>query len=115
MHVHARQRPSCVAISVTALIASLCTACGPASQPAPQGETPSELGVLTQAVCADGPTLEGMDVSRFNGAIDWAGVKAAGKRFAIIQAGRGTSPDPRFEYNWAQAKANGIIRGTYLR
>src|SRR5688500_9640649 len=98
----------------TALALALMTvvsACGPELVSAEELQT----GEVEAEVCAAGPTVEGIDVSRYQGSIDWAGVKAAKKTFAIIQAGRGTSPDPQFAANWAGAKANGIIRGTYLR
>ncbi len=98
-----------LALSVLCVV----SACGPELS---QGGDALETGQLESEICADGPTtVEGIDVSRFQGPINWAGVKSAGKKFAIIQAGRGTSPDPQFAANWAGAKANGIIRGTYLR
>jgi len=67
-------------------------------------------------VCADGPTIEGIDVSRFQGTIDWAKVAGAGKKFAWIQISRSlTDIDAKFEFNFAGAKANGILRGAYQR
>jgi lysozyme len=76
------------------------------------------LGETSQqaAVCADGPTTFGIDVSRFQGDINWAQVKGAGVKFAWIQISRSlTDIDVKFPYNWAQAKANGILRGAYQR
>jgi len=68
------------------------------------------------SVCADGPTIEGIDVSRFQGTIDWAKVAGAGKKFAYIQISRSlTDIDAKFPFNWAGAKANGILRGAYQR
>lgn len=61
--------------------------------------------------------MKGIDVSRHNGAIDWKSVKASGKcEFAILRAGYGKSisqKDPKFEWNYAGAKAQGIPVGAY--
>lgn len=58
----------------------------------------------------------GMDVSEFQGAIDWAQVKAGGTQFAFIRIGGiGTSgnsfADKTFATNWPQARMAGVIRG----
>lgn len=56
----------------------------------------------------------GIDVSHWQGAIDWAKVKAAGKDFAIIKASEGTTwTDSRFAGNWRETKQEGIVRGAY--
>jgi lysozyme len=68
------------------------------------------------AVCADGPTVYGIDVSRFQGTIDWQKVKDSGVVYAYIQISRSvTDLDPKFEYNWRRAKEVGILRGAYQR
>ena len=59
---------------------------------------------------------KGIDVSHWQGAIDWAKVKAAGIQFAIIKSGgsdAGFYTDPRWEENYKGAKANGIAVGAY--
>jgi GH25 family lysozyme M1 (1,4-beta-N-acetylmuramidase) len=95
----------------TAVLLLLSLGCGPELSP----EEPLDTASVESEICASGSTVEGIDVSRYQGTINWGGVGTSGKKFAIIQAGRGTSPDPEFARNWAGAKANGIIRGTYLR
>lgn len=56
----------------------------------------------------------GIDVSEFNGRLDWAKIKAAGIRFAIIRSGYGvTHVDPQFAANLAGAVSNGIPVGVY--
>jgi lysozyme len=58
----------------------------------------------------------GIDISHWQGAIDWAKVKAAGIQFAIIKSGgsdAGFYTDPRWEENYKGAKANGIAVGAY--
>ena len=60
----------------------------------------------------------GIDVSRYQGDIDWAQVAASGVKFAIIRAGSQNSGgpyiDPYFEQNYAGAKAAGIAVGAYI-
>ena len=58
--------------------------------------------------------LFGIDVSHHQGAIDWAKVKAAGVHCCFMKATEGsTFKDKRFDFNWNQAKAHGILRGAY--
>lgn len=60
--------------------------------------------------------FRGIDVSHWQGAIDWAKVRAAGIQFAIIKAGgsdAGLYTDPKWEENYREAKANGIAVGAY--
>ncbi len=59
---------------------------------------------------------KGMDVSRYQGWVDWPTVKAAGFTFAIVRAGYGrlaTQQDPDFARNCRQAKAAGLTLGCY--
>jgi lysozyme len=65
-------------------------------------------------VCASGPTLKGIDVSVYQGTIDWAKVKAGGLAYAFIRVSDGVnSPDSKFVANWAGAKNAGVLRGVY--
>lgn len=58
--------------------------------------------------------VRGIDVSRYQGVVDWAAVAAAGIDFAFIKATEGTDlRDPRFADNWAGAAAAGVRRGAY--
>lgn len=58
--------------------------------------------------------VRGIDVSKYQGEIDWSAVKAAGIGFAFIKATEGTDRvDERFQINWAGAKAAGVARGAY--
>ena len=60
---------------------------------------------------------KGIDVSKWNGEIDWRKVKNAGIDFAIIREGYGKeSPnqiDKKFEENYNGAKNNGVNVGVY--
>ena len=60
---------------------------------------------------------KGIDVSTWQGKIDWKQVKGAGIRYAILRSSFG-SPDPsqvdnQFENNYKGAKAAGIPVGAY--
>ena len=57
-----------------------------------------------------------IDVSTWQGSIDWKRVKAAGYGHAIIRAGFGrevSQVDNRFEQNYKNAKAAGVVLGVY--
>jgi lysozyme len=66
---------------------------------------------------ADGdcsPGLRGIDVSTFNGPVDWAQAVDSGLSFAFAKASEGlTIHDDRFAANWAGMKASGVVRGAY--
>jgi lysozyme len=65
-------------------------------------------------VCGDGPTVKGIDVSYYQGTIDWAQVRGDGVEFAFIRATDGLGYiDSTFEQNWEGARAQGILRGAY--
>lgn len=61
----------------------------------------------------------GIDVSRYNGAIDWARVKRSGVDFVLLRSsiGDGTEiisgQDIRFAYNIVEAKKAGLMVGAY--
>jgi len=58
--------------------------------------------------------LEGIDVSHWQGTIDWTKVAASGKAFAIIKATDSYDyTDPMYATNHAQAKAAGMWTGAY--
>ncbi len=55
----------------------------------------------------------GIDVSKWQGDIDWGKVKRSGVGFAIIRLGFGRRLDRRFHANMRNAKLNGIPCGVY--
>ncbi len=58
--------------------------------------------------------VQGIDVSAWQGDIDWEKVRAAGTQFAYIKATEGGDHlDPKFLQNWYGAKRAGIARGAY--
>lgn len=68
---------------------------------------------------ANKPLYSGIDVSQWQGKIDWVQAKAAGVQFAILRAGYGDALsypgqyDPTFEYNYSECKRLGIPVGAY--
>jgi GH25 family lysozyme M1 (1,4-beta-N-acetylmuramidase) len=57
---------------------------------------------------------EGIDISHWQGTIDWVKVAAAGKRFAFMKASEDIDyVDVTYPANRAAANANGIIIGAY--
>jgi GH25 family lysozyme M1 (1,4-beta-N-acetylmuramidase) len=74
-----------------------------------------DVGVAEEglSVCPGKTTLEGVDVSTYQGTIDWAKVKASGRAFAITRVGDGLGGDNTFAANWAGIKSAGMVRGAY--
>lgn len=58
--------------------------------------------------------VHGIDVSKYQGNIDWEKVRQAGVSFAWIKATEGGDHlDGKFKTNWDNAKAAGVLRGAY--
>ncbi len=86
--------------ALPALLALLLAACG--GQQA-EIERPQRL---------DG--LQGVDVSHFQGTVDWATVQKNGIHFAYLKASEGLhTTDQQFARNWADTKAAGVKPGAY--
>jgi len=82
------------------------------------GGTPTResLGSSNQslAVCPGSATVLGVDVSEYQGTVDWTSVRSSGRTFAIARVSDGTgNPDSRFATNWSGIKAAGMVRGAY--
>jgi lysozyme len=93
---------------VAAGAASSVAACGSSSEDA----CSSNASALT--VCAKGAVIKGVDVSYYQGTIDWVKVKGAGIDFAISRVSDGVGfIDPKFAANWPASKKAGLVRGTY--
>lgn len=81
---------------------------------------PSRYGAKGDAKPHDGVAtahrlpIHGIDVSKWQGSIDWASVRSAGTQFAFIKATEGGDHlDERFIENWHGAKRAGVPRGAY--
>jgi lysozyme len=58
--------------------------------------------------------VHGIDVSKYQGDIDWNAVAGSGVKFAWIKATEGGDHlDAKFQANWEGAKAAGVPRGAY--
>lgn len=96
--------------------------CGKSESPVP--ETPRETPVEEAVTGWEGdPPYRYIDVSRYQGAIDWAQVAAAGYKGAMLKTvstnhklskrADGLYIDPTFEDNYRNAKAAGLDVGVY--
>jgi GH25 family lysozyme M1 (1,4-beta-N-acetylmuramidase) len=93
----------------------LCAAVFPGSAAAPAIKTQKAADAIEGGV-------KGIDVSRYQGQINWRSVAGDGIEFAFIRASIGNvlsgqgyvlNPDPYFEYNAQQANRYGIKVGAY--
>jgi lysozyme len=81
--------------------------------PTPKPPTPTPTILLTKS-CPAGSVMEGVDVSHYNGTVNWKQVRASGRTFAYAKATEGTSfVDQTFSQNYAAIKAAGLVRGAF--
>ncbi len=66
-----------------------------------------------RARCARGKPLRGIDVSKWQGDIDWEAVRGDGVHFAFMRVSDGVDLDPTFARNWSETARVGIARGAY--
>lgn len=58
--------------------------------------------------------VHGIDVAKYQGAIDWQRARRSGVSFAFIKATEGGDHlDEQFKKNWAAARRSGVLRGAY--
>ncbi|WP_167441795.1 GH25 family lysozyme [Amycolatopsis echigonensis] len=63
---------------------------------------------------ASGVTTPGMDVSHYQGTVDWGAAAGNGAKFAYMKATESTTyVDPQFTANYAGSANAGILRGAY--
>jgi lysozyme len=79
------------------------------------GDRGERIGTDREAnVCATAATLEGVDVSVYDGKVDWTQLKSSGRAFGIAKASEGASlADGEFATNWPAMKSAGIVRSAY--
>jgi len=86
----------------------------PSSSPQPSDSPPPSATPSPSPAPLPGPVLEGIDVSHWQGAIDWPQVAGSGKRFVIMKATQGQSfLDPMYAANHAGARSVGLAVGAY--
>jgi lysozyme len=95
-----------------ALASALAAGCGPhPSDPMETGPRRSQAALTS---CPSGAVLQGVDVSGYDGAVDWRAAASGGIRFGIARISDGTAfPDSTFPTNWAAMLDAGVIRGAY--
>lgn len=75
------------------------------------GAVSLSTGVVTTP---DDHPIKGIDVSKYQGTVNWSAVRASGAAFAFIKSTEGGDRiDDRFAENWANAQAAGMPRGAY--
>ena len=95
-------------------LAMVLAACGANNGTKPTSE--GKVGSFAQALtsCPGSSTVSGIDVSSYQGSINWGQVKSAGVTLAYVKATEGTNwTDPTFGPNWSGTKGAGVIRGAY--
>ena len=71
-------------------------------------------GSAALKTCAQGTTITGVDVSVYQGNVNWSQIKGSGRQFAFVRISDGlNSPDTKFAQNWPGMKAAGMVRGAY--
>ena len=86
----------------------------PTATPAPTATPTAAPTASPSPSPSPGSYLDGLDVSVWQGTIDWSRVAAAGKRFAIIRASAGTlTSDTRYAANRSGAKGAGLKIAAY--
>jgi lysozyme len=99
---------ACALLACTGVGASGCS-----SESDSKGECLGESAAALRT-CAKGPTLTGIDVSYYQGTVNWTSVKSSGRAFAFARVSDGLNfPDSKFAANWPAMKTAGIIRGAY--
>jgi len=65
-------------------------------------------------VCGGGQVVRGIDVSKWQGTVDWHRVKGDGMVFGVARVSDGLNyPDAYFARNWKEMRKEGLIRGVY--
>jgi GH25 family lysozyme M1 (1,4-beta-N-acetylmuramidase) len=71
------------------------------------------VDAAARRVCASGDTVEGIDVSYWQGDVDWDRVARTDLEFAIVRVSDGGFADPEFADNWSELRRVGLVRGAY--
>jgi lysozyme len=80
------------------------------TEPAPSDAAPPSPDTM----CADGTTLKGIDVSKWQADINWGAVAGDDVKYAFVRVSDGiNSKDQYFDDNWEESRAAGIYTGAY--
>ena len=106
-----RRSTARLSVPVLAGLAALVLASCAGQNDAPQA---GRTRLHPRVVQAQARPIQGIDVSKWQGKIDWASVRSAGTQFAYIKATEGADHiDERFLENWQGARQAGVRRGAY--
>lgn len=73
------------------------------------------IAIVVTTIQNDKEMVRGIDVSAYQGEIDWEKIANQGFKFAYIKATEGTTHvDKQFKTNWDGAKDAGLYRGAYF-
>ncbi len=102
------------ALGVCALLTGAMSAAGCSSAEPVAGDGCVDNAAAALKTCAKATTLNGVDVSSYQGTVNWTQIKGAGKQFAFVRISDGlNSIDSKFPTNWPAMKAAGVVRGSY--
>ena len=95
------------------------TSTGKGLDPTAYAGIPNEVGTYGKKEKGEQTLkVQGIDVSKYQGNIDWQKVKNAGIKFAMLRLcssnNSGLYIDPTFEQNYNNAKSAGILVGAYI-
>ncbi|MBV9110138.1 MAG: glycoside hydrolase [Gemmatimonadetes bacterium] len=114
-------------LASAALVSGTLAATRALSGAAPHAHAPVAAMALAPAVAQapvrasrgstdEAASARGIDVSHYQGRIDWTAVEGDGVGFAFVKATEGTSfVDPAFRRNWDALGETRILRGAYHR
>ncbi len=92
------------------LVSLLLASCGATENAVLRADSDPHPGVAR----AHAMPVQGIDISKYQGDIDWARVRKEGIRFAYLKVSEGGDHvDNRFYDNWSAAAAAGVPRGAY--
>jgi lysozyme len=103
-------------LALAALCALALSAC---STPNPDEVGLGDSGDATQdeaalRSCVRDGSVSGLDVSVYQGNIDFRATRRSGRSFVMVRVSDGTRyPDSKFSANYANAKSAGLVRGAY--
>jgi lysozyme len=88
----------------------LLPSCGAVTNKMLQADSDPHPGVAR----AHGMPIQGIDISKYQGTVDWGRVRKEGIRFAYLKVSEGGDHvDSHFYDNWSGAAAAGVPRGAY--
>jgi lysozyme len=94
-------------LSLAALASLAAVSCG--APGGPIGMTWDEI----HTVCATSTAIRGIDVSVYQGTIDWPAAARGGVRFAYMRLANNLTLDTTFVRNWTNSRSAGVLRGAY--